>query len=112
VVTLDLTPRFLISPWLAIDALYGYEHTGAATYELPADVSPATFTPNPNAQVVQRIGFGLRYSTIDSYLRGITKTPVEVSYLHLETISGDNGAPKSIRDQVQLRIYVTAFSRR
>jgi hypothetical protein len=113
VVTLDLTPRYLLSPWFSIDGVYGYERTGASTYSLPADdpANPALFTPNPNAQVAQRIGFGFRYSTVDAYLRGATKTPVEVSYTHLETISGDLGTNKIFRDQIQLRIYVNLFGK-
>jgi hypothetical protein len=42
---------------------------------------------------------------VDSYLRGRARYPIEVSYRHLETINGDPGAPKSFRDQLEMRIY-------
>jgi len=54
---------------------------------------------------VQNIGFGLRYSTVLSYLRHRARYPIEVSYHHLEALSGDAGTPKYYRDIIQLRLY-------
>jgi hypothetical protein len=107
---LDLTPRFFVGDWLAFEGHYGYEHTDAPTFS-GVEASPCsacTALPNsilPTPWTVQRIGFGVRYSTVDSFLRRRAKYPVEVSYRHLETITGDAGAPKQLRDQIQLRIY-------
>ncbi len=119
VITLDVTPRFLLGQWFAIDGHYGIERSAAATYELPAvDACPVcslgstAFAPNTTARTAQRLGFGVRYSTFESYLRGVTGTPVEVSFTHLETITGDAGVPKVSRDQVQLRLYFGVFGKR
>ena len=107
---LDVTPRVFVGEWLAFEGLYGREHTDAPTFS-GADASPCsacTVLPNailPVAQTVQRLGLGVRYSTVDAFLRRRAKYPVEVSYRHLETITGEANAPKLFRDQIQLRIY-------
>ena len=31
--------------------------------------------------------------------------PIEVSFTHLETITGDPGVPALTRDQIQLRVF-------
>jgi hypothetical protein len=107
---LDVTPRIFVGEWLAFEGLYGREHADAPTFS-GADSSPCsacTVLPNaiiPVAQTVQRVGIGVRYSTVDAFLRRRAKYPVEVSYRHLETVTGDATAPKLFRDQIQLRIY-------
>jgi hypothetical protein len=115
VIGVDVTPRLLLGEWLALDAHYGFERTGAATYELttapPATLCPncgptPAFAPNLNARTAQRVGFGVRYSSVDAYLRGRVRTPIEVSFTHLETITGDAGVPKLQRDQVQVRLFL------
>ncbi|HET6583347.1 MAG TPA: hypothetical protein VFG69_07865, partial [Nannocystaceae bacterium] len=63
----------------------------------------------PTATTLQRVGLGVRYSTVDAYLRGRAKYPIELSFRHFETISGDAGVPKLFRDQIQLRIYYRLF---
>jgi hypothetical protein len=110
VLGLDVTPRFFVGDWLAFEGLYGYEHTDAPTFSgaEPSPCSACVALPNsilPTPWTVQRLGIGVRYSTVDSFLRGRARYPVEVSYRHLETITGDAGAPKQFRDQIQLRIY-------
>ena len=110
VVGLDVTPRFFVGDWLAFEGLYGYEHTDAPTFTgaTPSPCSACVPLPNsilPVPWTVQRIGFGVRYSTVDSFLRRRARYPIEVSYRHLETITGDAGAPKQFRDQLQLRLY-------
>ncbi|HEX9483639.1 MAG TPA: hypothetical protein VF929_03625, partial [Gemmatimonadaceae bacterium] len=111
VVTLDVTPRFLLGEWFALDGHYGIERTGAAIYVPPGMATcdgcgVTAFTPNTATRTAQRAGFGVRYSTVDSYLRGTARTPIEVSFTHLETIAGDAGVAKINRDQVAVRIFV------
>jgi hypothetical protein len=110
VLGIDVTPRYLIAEWLAFEGLYGYEHTGAPTFT-GVDASPCsacTVLPNsilPTAFTVQRVGVGVRFSTVESFLRRRARYPVELSFRHLETIIGDAGAPKQFRDQIQMRLY-------
>jgi hypothetical protein len=115
VIGLDLTPRYLVGESFAIDAHYGFERIGAATYDAPdlslvdlcvaCAVPPVVVTSAGAARTAQRAGIGLRYSTVDSWARGRARYPIEVSLTHLETLTGDAGLPKSSRDQVQVRIY-------
>ena len=107
---LDVTPRVFVGDWLAFEGQYGFERTGEPTFtgasESPCSACVATESSLlPSEMSVQRVGFGVRYSTVDSFLRGRARYPIEVSYRHLETITGDEGAPKLFRDQLQLRIY-------
>ncbi len=110
VMAMDFTPRLLIGEWFALDAHYGFERRGALTYDVSAATATCAvcgpFSPNTAARISQRVGIGLRYSTADAYLRGRAATPVEVSFTHLATISGDPGVPALQRDQVQVRLYI------
>ena len=107
---LDVTPRVFVGDWLAFEGQYGIERIGEPTFtgapESPCSACVVTASSVlPTETSVQRVGFGVRYSTVDSFLRGRARYPIEVSYRHLETITGDEGAPKLFRDQLQLRIY-------
>jgi len=118
VIGLDLTPRLLLGDSFALDGHYGFERTGAPTYERTPLVgcaacdAIAAYVPNTAARNAQRIGFGLHYSTVDSYLRGRSTTPIEVSLTHLQTITGDEGVAKLQRDQIQVRLYFPVRSGR
>ena len=85
-----------------------HEPTNPPPKPMTTTLSSATISL-PTARTVQRAGIGVRYSTVDAFLRRRAKYPVEVSYRHLETITGDAGAPKLFRDQIQLRIYYRIF---
>jgi hypothetical protein len=107
---LDLSPRLFLGEWMAFEGQYGLERTGMPTFvgDAGTECSACSVLAGsvlPAARTVQRVGVGLRYSTIDAYLRGRARYPIEVSYRHLETIAGDVGAPKIFRDQIQLRLY-------
>lgn len=115
VVGLDVTPRFLVSNWLALDGHYGIERVGAATYDAPnlelidpcinCGTLPSVITTTGVTRTSQRVGLGLRYSTVDAYARGRASFPVEVSLTHLETVTGDDGVPKSSRDMIGVALY-------
>jgi hypothetical protein len=103
-------PRVYLGSWLSFEGDYQMERVGAPTFEPPVG-DPCSFCLPPEGSVlpaattVQRLGVGLRYSTVLSYLRHRTKYPIELSYHHLETVSGDATAPKISRDVIQLRLY-------
>ncbi len=122
---LDITPRLLLTQTLALDGHYGLERIGATTYGLP----DATLVPDPcatcqslldlpvvttsgTARTAQWFGAGLRYSTVDSYARGQASYPIEVSFMHLMTTTGDSGLPNATRDQIQVRLFYQLFRRR
>ena len=110
VMGLDLTPRILIGSSFALDGHYGFERTGATTYERMTPPSTCAVcstaaTLSTAARNAQRIGFGVRYSTVDAWQRKQLSTPLEVSFTHLQTITGDPGVAALQRDQVQVRLY-------
>jgi len=103
-------PRFYLNSWMSVEGDYAMEHVGAPTFVPPPGFEcPGCVPPEgsvlPIATTVQNIGFGLRYSTVLSYLRHRARYPIEVSYHHLEALSGDAGTPKYYRDIIQLRLY-------
>lgn len=117
---LDLTPRYLLSETFALDGHYGLERTGATTYDdaLGATADQPAFcayvscgAPAGAARTAQQLGVGLRYSTVDAFARGRAPYPVEVSFTHLTTVTGDPGVPKLSRDQIQLRLFYQLFGR-
>lgn len=121
VMALDVTPRFLFGEWMALQAHYGLERMGAATWDAGADPTVLatacpgclipTTGPSTATLTAQRLGLGVRYSTVDAYSRGQARYPVEISFTHLETTSGSAELPKLTRDQIQLRVYVRVLGR-
>ncbi|MDQ2665371.1 MAG: hypothetical protein M3Z05_05105 [Gemmatimonadota bacterium] len=113
---LDLTPRLLIGSSFAFDGHYGFERTGATIYDR---IAPSSCAICDGASVIstasrnaQRVGFGVRYSTVDAWQRGEQGTPIEVSFTHLQTITGDSGVARLQRDQVQVRLFIGVRSRK
>ncbi|MCY7378317.1 MAG: hypothetical protein LH467_03130 [Gemmatimonadaceae bacterium] len=120
VLGIDVTPRFLVSESLALDAHYGLERIGATTYGGDASglVDPCINcgagpiqTTRGSARTAQRVGLGIRYSTVDGYQRGRARYPIEVSYAHLETVTGDAGLAKQSREQIEIRLFYQLFRR-
>lgn len=112
---LAAAPRLYLNSWMSFEGDYELERVGAPTFEATSETEQCSFcvppegSIGPAATTVQRVGVGLRYSTVLSYLRHRAKYPVEVSYHHLETITGDAGAPKIFRDIIQVRLYYRLF---
>ena len=66
---------------------------------LPASVSAGGFTE-------QRAGLGITYSTVARWGAARVSLPIEVSYLHMENVSGSSAmVPRAGRDQIQVRLY-------
>ena len=122
VLGLDLTPRLLLNESFALNAHYGFERVGATSYgaaegtPLPCasceSVAPFTGFTSGAPRSAQRLGFGLRYSTVESFARGHARYPIEVSFARLSTVSGDPGVENQTRDQLQLRLFYQLLRRR
>jgi hypothetical protein len=112
---LGVAPRLYLNSWMSVEGDYELERLGAPKFEpvTPNDQCSGCVPPEgavlPIATSVQQIGFGLRYSTVLPYLRHRAKYPIEVSFHHLETLTGDAGTPKVFRDIIQLRLYYRLF---
>ena len=124
VAAFDVTPRLLLTTSFALDAHYGLEVVGAPTYDapdaIPTDPCAACQALLPagrgvstgETRTAQRVGFGLRYSTVDAYARGEVRYPIEVSFVRLATVTGDVGVARETRDQLQLRLFYRLLRRR
>jgi hypothetical protein len=114
VMGLDLTPRLLVDESFSIDGHYGVERVGPTTWgtpdvggidPCPSCILPGVVTETGGTTTAQRLGLGFRYSTVDAYLRHRAPYPIEVSFTHLTTITGDPGLERISREQIQVRLY-------
>ena len=111
-----VSPHVTLSDFFALNGYYSVVRMGSDVYtydpagsivapspELVAALGPGYTTP---ATLEQRVGFGFSYSTIGQYARGRRPLPIEMRWVHQQTISGSGGVvPASRRDQVQIRIF-------
>jgi hypothetical protein len=121
VLGLDVTPRFLITETLALDAHYGLERTGGTTYAAPEGFSTPCLDCRATdvagaitgaAKTAHRLGFGFRYSTVEAHARGRAPYPVQIAFVRLETVSGDPGVAKQTRDQIEVQFFYRLLRRR
>jgi hypothetical protein len=105
VLQLEVTPRFLLSDFIALNGHYTMRQQAASRYE-PLDPVTADAAPAFDASIEQRVGFGFAYSTLAGYARGRSSIPIELIYAHLQTI-GASGAPvpNYSREQIEVRLY-------
>ncbi len=110
VTRVEVAPRFMIAPRLGISALYDFVHVAANDYGSVAagQVAAAVATLDgvtSAAGTQQAAGFGLTYSTVPEYDRGRVGFPVDITYTHLEALSGAARMPRYWRDQISVRFY-------
>lgn len=112
----EVAPRFLISHQFGFNAIWDYTNVAANRYNTfpptPAFGTPQTAVPTatwngintaPGAQ--QAVGFGVTYSSVPEYDRRKVGLPVDVTFTHLEALTGAAGMPKSWMDRIQIRLY-------
>lgn len=106
VASLTIIPRWRVAGDFAIDWRYSFTSIGADQYTAASAVAGGAALGNASA-TAQAIGFGFSYSTIGISNPTPTKLPYEVSFSHLETLTGSGGpTPKTFRDQITLRVFV------
>lgn len=114
----ELTPRVSLGDFVSLSASYRFRHQGADAVKLagatadaaplPLDILGRSFEGSEH-----RVGLGLMVSTISAYAAGRVNLPLDVSYLHSRTVAGSGMAtPKLTRDEIMLRVYLSAFGRR
>ncbi len=99
---LTVTPRMRITGYLTVNAQYTLTHVGADAY------TPATNGNNIagyGSATTNSVGFGFAYSTVGVAGPMGRALPVEVTFSHLETISG-SGGPKTTREQIGARVFL------
>ena len=106
VLSLSVIPRFRFAGYFVLNGEYTLTNVGADNY---TPVTPIVTTGQLGnaAATTQTIGFGFSYSTTGISNPVPRKLPYEVSYRHLETLTGTGGpTPKTFQDQVMLRVFV------
>src|SRR5207302_11420665 len=111
-VSVELTPRWTPNGSFAVAAHYAYRSKSADRYVGSLAATDATGAPvtvdasllgSGTAGHAQLAGFGITYSTLATYARGLTWLPAEVSYLHTSTITGSGGVvPGTHYDELAL----------
>ena len=113
VVMATVEPHIMFGGFFSLDAHYAFIRLGGESYTFgsPAD-STSLLAPNfgpgfaREGSYENRLGFGFSYSSVAQYLRGKMPVPIEMSFVHLETMGASGGlTPKTFSDQVQVRIY-------
>jgi hypothetical protein len=123
--TLGSRTEIEVAPRLAIGHAFGF----SAAYAIGRQASSTLATVIPDldgiqigmygpptvstaAITVQTAQFGITYSTLNGFVRGKSRWPLEVIYSHGLTLAGSGGAiPASSFDRIELRVY-TRFPRR
>lgn len=116
---LNVMPKILPTEFLAITGLYGIRHVSndlVTPTRAPGDTTTGTL-PAPYVAYVgsteQRLGVGFMYSSLESYVHGRSPLPLEISWIHLETIHATGGVvPKYFQDQVGFRFYYQMWGKR
>lgn len=109
-VQLALTPRYRLTDEISLAARYAYARVGATTFD-GADASDFAGIETTAATRVQRLGFGIGYSTLAAYERGTAAVPYDLSLLYERAFSGSSGAPRTARVTVAGRIFTRAWGR-
>lgn len=112
---LEVTPRWVFNDFVSIGGQYLYRRKAADTYAIAPGQTNATLLgltgPDPfdlgagTGLSEERVGGGLVFSNAHAVQLGRARFPVDVSYLHTETIRGSAGVPKFITDQIMVRVY-------
>ncbi len=113
VAAFEIAPRMMITHLLGINAMYDFRHVAANDYGgLTSAAGALAVTPvamldgvTTAPGTLQSAGFGITYSTVTEYDRGRAVLPIDITFTHLEALSGAARMPKSYRDQIQLRFY-------
>lgn len=122
---LEVDPHYTVNDYFVVSGFYLFRHKDADTYTGTLSLDSAQTGIGPvklNAAVLglntdyttQRVGFGLTFSTVAAAaLRKHPWLPLDISYLHYETITATGGyLPKTFVDSVTLRLYFRLLGKR
>jgi hypothetical protein len=105
VASISIIPRWRLAGYFVIDGQYTLTNIGADQY-VPVTTIASNAPLGNAAATTQALGFGFSYATTGISNPAPRRLPYEVSFSHLETLTGTGGPiPKAFRDQVMLRVY-------
>ena len=110
--TLNIEPVWRLSPGLSALASYSLYSKGLDSYSLlgdelegsiPVDI---TDLERESGVTVHRAGFGLRYSTLESWRTGEASRPLELHFRVMSSIAGSGGhTPVASRVEFGIRLF-------
>jgi len=112
------TPRYVYNDYFSLSANWTYRLKGEDKYTgtfTATDLTGQSVTLDASIlgtgteQSEQRIGGGASFSTLRAFERGRARLPIEIQFLHWQTISGEGYLPKQFSSQIQLRYYTRLF---
>lgn len=103
VLWLSVTPRMRISGYLTINAQYMVTHIGADQYTPSSNGNGVAGIASSTAHA---IGFGFAYSAVAAGGPMGRALPVELTFSHLETITGGGPIAKAMREQIGVRAFL------
>ena len=105
---LQATPRIRFTDYFTVNGAYMMRRQNASQYTSPNVTAPPVIL----ATTEQNVGLGFAYSAVARYASGRSPLPIEMTYMHLETIAASGGlVPKYNRDMIEVRIYYRLFRR-
>lgn len=112
VLSFAAVPRLRVTRYFTLDGVYVLQRQSAAAYTpasaQAADSTLALFagaTPY-TATTAHQVGAGFSYSTVAAPDRAPGGIPAEVSFRHVETISGSGGPVAKIsQDRIEVKLY-------
>ena len=107
------SPHLMLGGFFSFDGHYAFIRRGGESYTFGASPdSGSSLAPSfgtgfaRQGDIENRVGLGFSYSSVSQYVRGKTPVPIEMSFVHMETLGASGGlTPKWFTDQVQVRIY-------
>ena len=107
-IQLQAMPRIRFTDYFTFNGAYMMRHQNASQYTSPNVTAPPVIL----ATTEQNLGLGFSYSAVARYASGRSPLPIEMTYMHLETVTASGGlVPKYNRDMIEVRIYYRLFRR-
>lgn len=110
-VDLEIAPRLAIGQFFGVSGGYLYRRTDSDRFAFAATDTQEAATLSLASSTYQAYMYGATFSTLSSYVRGRSRWPVEVLYVHTGPITGSGDALAKATDRLELRVY-TGFPRR
>ncbi len=115
----EVTPRLVVSDYLALSAQYYYRNKVEDRYGGRFEVTnlldeevtlDAAVLNEETAQTEHRVYGGISFSTLAAVQNGKARIPLEVMYQYGQSVRGDGGrTPRISQSAIQVRIYTRIF---
>jgi hypothetical protein len=111
-VEIEVAPRYVINRFFGLSGGYLIRRREGDRYAFDGGSSSTAASFNTGSSLYQAYLVGATFSTLASYVRGRSRWPVEVTFVHTEPLTGSGSAVAAVAiDRLELRLY-TGFPRR